>query len=133
MKLLTRSTDYAIRAICHMAKNKDRLVSVPELTKALKIPRPFLRKILQILNKERIVRSYKGIGGGFRLARDAREIYLADIINVFQGPLKLNECLLNKELCPGRSNCPLKKRIDKIEKFVISEVRSITIKDLMGK
>ncbi len=133
MKLLNRNTDYAIRAVSYMAGSRDKLVSVPELVKTLKIPKPFLRKILQILNREGVAKSYKGIGGGFKLVRPAEKIYVMDIINIFQGHLKLNECFLNKDLCPNRTKCPLKKRIEKIERFVVSEVGRITIKDLIGK
>ena len=91
MKLLTRNTDYAVRAICYMAKRGEGVISVTELVKSLKIPRPFLRKILQTLNKKGIVRSSKGIGGGFRLAVAPGKIYLVDLIKVFQGPLKDNK------------------------------------------
>ncbi len=133
MKLITRNTDYAVRAVCYMSRKADKLVSVSELVRELRIPKPFLRKILQILNKEGIVKSHRGIGGGFRLARPTSKIYLTDLINVFQGPLRLNECLFKKELCPNRKRCHLKNRIDKIEKFVVSEVESITVKDLIDK
>ena len=68
MKLLTRNTDYGIRALCFIAKAKDKIVPVPELVKALRIPKPFLRKILQLLTKNGFVKSYKGMGGGFSLA-----------------------------------------------------------------
>jgi len=133
MKLLTRNTDYAIRAVAYLARKRDKIVSVPEIVYKSRIPRSFLRKILQVLNKKGIVKSYKGLGGGFRLARPCENIYIMDLIKIFQGPLKLNECFFKKTLCPNRIKCPLKKRIDKIEKFVMSEVGSITIKDLIGK
>jgi len=132
MKLITRNTDYGIRALCFIAKEKGRIVSVPELVKALKIPRPFLRKILQALSKKGIVRSYKGIGGGFRLAERSEDIRLVELVSAFQGPLKVNECMFKKELCPNRAKCVLKKKIDKIEKYVVSELNSITIRDLVN-
>ena len=119
MKLLTRNTDYGIRALCFIAKAKVRVVPVPELVKALKIPRPFLRKILQALTKNGFIRSYKGIGGGFELAVPANKLYIVEVAKVFQGSLNLNECFLNKKVCPNRKTCPLKKKIDKIEKNVI--------------
>ena len=131
MKLITRNSDYGIRAVCFMACEKGRMVSVPELVKELSIPRPFLRKILQVLGKKGIVRSYKGIGGGFKLARGAEDIAVMDLVEAFQGPVKVNECIFKKELCPNRARCALKKKIDKIEKHVVSELGSITIKDLM--
>jgi len=131
MKLITRDTDYAIRAICYIAGGKNKLTSVSELVKELKIPRPFLRKILQLLNKKRILRSYKGKDGGFLLARPANKIFLLDLIKIFQGTLKLNECLLKKIICPNTKICILKKKIDKIEKHLFLELKPITIDKLL--
>ena len=131
MKLLTRNTDYGIRALCFIAKANDRVVAVPELVKALKMPRPFLRKILQILTKNGFVRSYKGIGGGFRLAGRPDKLYIVEVAETFQGPMNLNECFFKKIACPGRKTCPLKRKIDKIERYVLTELRSITIGELI--
>ncbi len=131
MKLLTRNTDYGIRALCFIAKEKNRIVSVPELVKALKMPRAFLRKILQALTKNGFVKSYKGIGGGFALALSPGKIYIAEVAKVFQGPFNLNECFLKKVVCPDRKSCPLKKRIDRIEKYVASEWGAITVGELL--
>lgn len=86
MKLITRDTDYAVRALCFIAENKGKIVSVSELVKVLKIPRPFLRKLLQILHRKRILKSFKGRGGGFQLAIPAERIYLVDLIKFFRGP-----------------------------------------------
>ena len=130
IKLLTRNTDYAVRAVSYIYRHGDRVVSVSELVKELDVHRPFLRKILQILNKEGIVRSYKGIGGGFKLSRPADQIFLVELIRIFQGPLKLNECMFKKKICPNRGICPLKRKIDAIEEGVISELKSISIKDI---
>lgn len=132
MKLLTRNTDYAIRSVCYIAKSK-KLVSAQELVGTLRIPRPFLRKILQVLNKKGIVRSYKGLGGGFKLAMPANRILLTDVIEAFQGPFVLNECTFKKALCPNRKICRLKKKIDKIGERVASELKSITIDELLKR
>jgi len=131
MKLLTRNTDYAVRAICYLAGHDKEVVAVPELVKALKIPKPFLRKILQVLNKEGVIRSQKGIGGGFLLAKPAGKIFLVDLIRIFQGPIKLNECILQKKICPNIRACPLKKKIASIEQHVTKELNAITIGSLL--
>ncbi|MFZ5800974.1 MAG: RrF2 family transcriptional regulator [Candidatus Omnitrophota bacterium] len=128
---MTRNTDYAVRALRFIARNKDRIISVTELVKELKMPRPFLRKILQILNKKGILESYKGQGGGFILAIPAHKIFLVDLIEILQGPLKLNECIFKKKLCPDRDICGLRKAIDGIEKKVIRELKSITVASLL--
>ncbi len=130
MKLLTRDTDYAVRALSFIA-SRDGIVTASRLVKITGIPRPFLRKILQILSKKGFVKSYKGIGGGFKLSRPAKKMSLVDIIEIFQGPLKLNECFFKKRICPNRRTCPLKQKVDRIEKYVISELEAITIGSLL--
>ncbi len=132
MKLITRDTDYAVRALCVIARHKQGLISVSELVALTEIPRPFLRKILQILNKKRILISYKGKGGGFRLARAPQKIYLLDLIRIFQGPLKLNECIFKKAPCPDIKICKLRKKLEKIQKNVISDLRHVTVRFLLS-
>jgi Rrf2 family protein len=131
MKLITRDTDYALRAVCYIAKNSDSVVSAAELVNKLKIPRPFLRKLLQVLNKNKVLKSYKGQGGGFSLVTSAKRVVLLDLIEIFQGPLHLNECFFKKLACPNRKTCALRKKINNIERYVISRLRSITIASLL--
>jgi len=131
MKLMTRDTDYAVRSIAFIAGQKGKITSVTELVGCLKIPYPFLRKILQILKRNNILKSYKGKGGGFLLGRPANRIFLVDLIEIFQGPFRLNECFLKKRICLNVSSCALKRKIDKIEKYVIRQLKSITIGDLV--
>lgn len=131
MKLLTRDTDYAVRALCFIAKAKQEIVSVAQLVRCLKIPRPFLRKILQVLNQKKLLISYKGQGGGFRLAVAPNRIFLIDLMEIFQGKLKLNECLFKKKVCPSVKTCVLKKKIDAIERHTISELKTITVASLL--
>lgn len=133
MKLITRDTDYALRAICCIVRHKDKRVSAVRLVKKLKMPYPFLRKLLQQLDKNGILKSYKGKGGGFVLAKAPGDILVLDLIKIFQGPLKLNECLFKKSCCPNITKCLLKKKIDKIEDYVIKELRTISISSLVKK
>ena len=131
MKLVTRDTDYAIRALLLISRQV-RVVSVPELVVKLKIPRPFLRKILQILNKRNLLKSCRGPGGGFRLNMPLDKIYLLDLIKIFQGPLKLNECLFKRRICPNINSCVLRKKILNIEKHMFKELKTITLASLLG-
>ena len=131
MKLITRNTDYAIRALCYIAKRKKKIVSATDLVKTLKIPRPFLRKILQKLNKEGLLTSYKGMGGGFMLAASAAGILVTDVMKIFQGPIKINEHIFKKGICPHIRTCALKKRLNAIEKSVVLKLEAITIASLV--
>src|SRR3989338_7646133 len=132
MKLITRETDYAVRALAYIAGQKKEVVPVSELVKELTIPRAFLRKLLQILNRKGILKSYKGNGGGFALAKRAREIFLVDLIKIFQGPLQVSECLFKRDICPDISTCLLKNKLGRIERRVVSELKSINLSSLLN-
>jgi Rrf2 family protein len=133
MKLITRDTDYAMRALVYMAARKNKVTSVSQLVEKIKIPRPFLRKLLQRLNKEGILKSSKGQRGGFVLAVEPQKIFLTELIRIFQGDFSLNECLFKKEPCPKTGICPLNKAIDAIEKDVLEKLKSITVASLSSK
>jgi len=133
MKLITRDTDYAVRALCYSAQCPDRKVCASEIVRQIKIPRPFLRKILRVLSKNGIIRSYKGKGGGFELAEPPEKIFLIDLIEIFQGPLKINECTFRAEACPDIHSCPLNKKLNEIEKDVFAELSGVSIYSLLKK
>jgi Rrf2 family protein len=131
MKLLNRDTDYAVKALLYITQKNPERISVSALVKALDIPKPFLRKTLQTLNREGVLNSFKGKGGGFVLAVPPEEILLTRLIDIFQKPVKLTECIFKEKICSDVRTCPLKKRIDTIEQHVISELESITIESLL--
>ena len=103
-----------------------------DIVERLGIPRPFMRRILQALHRAGILVAFKGKGGGFCLSRAAERISVTDVMEVFQAPLRINECFFKKKICPRKGACRLKKRIDRIEKRVIAELRAITIRSLVG-
>jgi len=131
MKLITRDTDYAIRALCYIAKHKKETISAKEMVARLKMPRPFLRKILQVLNNEKILKSHKGKGGGFKLVKEPGDILLLDLMKIFQGPFELNEHIFKNSPCAHKKTCSLKKRLDRIEGHIVSELSDITLKCLL--
>jgi Rrf2 family protein len=131
LKLITRETDYAVRALASIYENEKKIVSVSDLVKEIEIPRPFLRKLLQILNKAGILDSFKGKGGGFILKKDPKDILLLDLMEIFQGKFKINECVFKKEVCKNISNCILKKKIDHLESYIYDHLKTITLLDLI--
>jgi len=133
MKLITREIDYAIRALIYLADNGEKTIPVTELVEELGITRPFLRKIMQELAKADLVRSYKGNKGGFLLKKKPEDIYLIDLVEVFQGKFSLNECILNKDICPNIGDCILKDRVDDIEEKVKKDLKSINLRSLIKK
>jgi len=134
MKLITREIDYAVRALIYLADNGNgKKVSVSELVDELGITRPFLRKIMQLLAKAGVIESYKGNKGGFELLKKPEDIYLINMIEIFQGKFSLNECLLSKDICPDKGDCVLSDRVNDIEEMVKKELESIDLRSLVKK
>lgn len=133
MHLLTRDTDYAVRALLYMAKHEGELVSTADLDKDLKLPRPFMRKTLRLLQKGGYLVSVKGHNGGFSLALQPADIRLIDLMGIFQGQVSLGDCLFKKKPCHCVHVCPLRKEIKSMEETLVTKLKTITLADLMKR
>ena len=132
MKVLTKNTDYAVRALADLAAHKNTVRSAKEISESQKIPYEFLRKILSRLIKNNIVESKEGGAGGFKLKTDPERIKLTDLIKIFQGKVQFSACMFRQDLCPNRKHCILRKNILHIEQNVIKQLGAITIASLKG-
>lgn len=130
MKLFNKNTDYAARALIYLSKEKNRFVSSTEISNAVKIPLFYVRRILPELTKNGILISREGIGGGVKLKKKPGVIRILDLIKIFQGDIKISECMFRKKICADRSKCVLRAEIKKIENIVEQKFRNITIKKL---
>jgi len=131
LKLLTKNTDYAIRALLHIARNGEGYLSSREISRKENIPLPYLRRILNRLREEEIIITKEGVGGGAKINRDPEEIRVSNLIEIFQGKLTLLDCVFRKNICINVKTCPLRRRIKKIENVVIKELEDLTIKALL--
>jgi Rrf2 family protein len=127
LKFINRDTHYAIRALTAMAEDGLEKTTVAELARRTDVPRPFLRKIVQTLNREGILASSRGKGGGFRLAESPDRIVLIRLIQIFQKSPGLHECLFRKKFCPGPVDCPLSRKIKKLENGLLAELAATSI------
>jgi len=89
-----------------------------------------MRRILQALKKGDLIEATEGISGGVRLKRAPEKIYLAGLMELFQGRLRFAECLFRKKICRNRPTCHLRKRIRKIETVVANELKRVTLAEL---
>ena len=100
---ITKQADYAIRCVLYLASKSNGIaVMIEEIAKAMEIPKSFLAKILQRLSKAGIVRSVRGVKGGFLLNKGLTEISLLDVITSIDGPISVNRCAVDSNHC-GRS------------------------------
>ena len=87
MKVSKRG-QYGMRALCHLAETvRSGVVQIREIARRETIPAKFLEGILLELKHAGIVRSRRGIDGGYELARLPKEIMLGQIMRVLDGPL----------------------------------------------
>ena len=115
----------------YIAASGEEMVPASRITRDLKMPRPFLRKILLALADKGILESVRGNGGGFRLLRSPDKIMLSDLMAIFQGDISISDCMFRKKLCANRAVCPLRDQLKEIEAFVIKKIRSVSIASLI--
>jgi Rrf2 family protein len=102
---ITRETDYAVRCILALSKERDRTISASEISRSMDIPKSFLAKILRRLSRKGLVKSTQGVRGGFRLSKRPREINLLEVIEAVQGLSSMNRCAVDKRVCNRSGTC----------------------------
>ncbi|MFD2891061.1 RrF2 family transcriptional regulator [Flavobacterium chuncheonense] len=113
--MLTRKTKYGLKALIYIAKQaKSMPVLISEIAEHENISKKFLEAILLDLKKNGIVGSRMGKGGGYYLLKDPKEIKMATIIRILDGPIALLPCVsLNFyekcDDCPSEETCSLNK------------------------
>lgn len=104
--IFSSATEYAIRGLSELAaRNPSGTVMLDDLIVGTGLPRDFVAKIFQKLVRAGILRSAKGRGGGFALARPQHEIRLLDIVEAVEGPRLLDACVVGLEKCNDSMPC----------------------------
>ena len=99
---MSARTDYAIRAVAHLAAAGDGPVRAEDIARSQGIPPKFLHDILGDLRAARILRSQRGPDGGYLLARPAAELTLGEVVRAIDGPLaSVHELSLRDAQYPG--------------------------------
>ncbi len=129
--MLSATCKYGIRAVLYISSKPDTKVNVglKEISKNLKIPQPYLAKILQVLARRKILRSTKGPHGGFYLLVPAEKLTLMDIIDAIDGRDFFDSCYVTGERCnfdkPDDGRCilhnDLREEKMRLEKFFSSK------------
>ena len=107
---LSRKADYALRAVKHLSTlPKDKLGSINSIAAAESIPREFLAKILKDLTRSRILVSFQGVTGGYRMAKTPKEVSFLTVIEAIEGPIHINLCTEgNSCSCTQHAKCQMR-------------------------
>ncbi len=128
---ITREGDYGIRSVLYLSRQPFKKVSfVNEISEEYKIPRSFLAKILQKLVKGKIVRSYRGVKGGFSLAKPPKEISLLDVLEAIEGKLSVNVCISDRKKCGFSKSCPIQFVWQTVQSRITDVLRKSNFDDL---
>ena len=129
--LFSRTAEYAVRAMTFLATQKPgQLAGAREIAAAENIPMPFLWKILQLLTKRKLVRSFKGIRGGYELAWAPDGVKLSDIVFATDGTDFRESCVLGLPECDSVHPCPLHHRWKDVREGMIQMLDHTSLADL---
>jgi len=105
--LFSSPTEYAIRGLSELAlRGDDQRIMLDELVAGTNLPRDFMAKVFQRLVHAGLLRSAKGRGGGFSLARPAHQISMMQIVEAIDGPQTMDRCVVGLEKCNDHMPCP---------------------------
>ena len=128
---LNRLTDYAVVVMAQMAQHSDAVRTAPQISEYTGVPLPTVAKILNALNRERLVISQRGATGGYALSRPAAEITVAEIIQALEGPIALTACVDgNSGDCCVETLCPMRGNWDKVNKAIRGALSTVSLEDM---
>ncbi|MDA0710301.1 MAG: Rrf2 family transcriptional regulator [bacterium] len=106
--LFSKACEYGIRAMLYLASQEnDQPMRVREIAEKLKIPIPFLSKIVHSLSRNNLILSQKGPGGGVRLAKPPSQVTMLEVVEVIDGLDLFLACALGIPHCSDAFPCPL--------------------------
>jgi Rrf2 family protein len=131
MLRINRKTDYAIRVVLSLAKRGPKArASTSEIQREMLIPPALAQRIVADLARGAFISTFPGRDGGLTLARPANEINLREVVEYFEGPLLVSECLLQKGDCPFDTKCPVRCRWGRLQAVMLRELESVTFDQL---
>jgi Rrf2 family protein len=135
--MLSKKTKYAFHALTYLGKQAEKTpVLISQVAEKTKVPKKFLESILLDLKKAGILTSKMGKGGGYYLLKDPKDVRLAEVIRMFNGPIALLPCVsLNYyescDECKSEETCGLNKIMIEVRDETLRIVANKTLKDIL--
>lgn len=128
---INRQTDYAFRVILFLAKHPSGTrISSAAIKEEMLIPPALSPRIIAELAHGGFIRTFPGRDGGIQLAYPADQITIWDILDLFEGPIYLSDCLTDDLDCPFESACPVRRRWGPLQRILRKELEKITFREL---
>ncbi len=128
---LTRFTDYCLRVLMYLS-HKQELATIAELAQAYRVSENHLMKVVNHLARKEYIITFRGKGGGMRLARAAAEINLAAVIEDCEPTQGAVECMRDEKDsdCPLMPRCELRKALYGAQRAFLDHLRQYSLQDL---
>ena len=131
MLRMTKQADYGIVLLSHMANAPERRYAAPELATEMQLPLPKVIKILKILSRSGVLDSHRGVKGGYSLANEPRDLSVAKLISVLDGPIAITECVDDTPgQCSQEAVCHIRGNWQRINTAVRDALEAISLADL---
>lgn len=133
MGIISRPCSYAARALVYLAgQPPGKMIASGEIAACESIPPAFLGKVLHPLCRNRLLRSRKGLRGGYELLVSPDRISLLDIVRSVDGE-PLMDCLLEDRACSCARPCELHETWSEMRDQLMNYLQRVTVADLVGK
>ncbi len=130
MLKISKLTDYATVIMSYLALDPSRVYSATCIAKATHLTVPTVSKLLKILSESGLVRSFRGTGGGYKIAKPTQEITVADVVSAIEGKLAMTECCAENKTCALDSLCGIKENWQIINKIILEALDRVTLYDM---
>lgn len=126
---------YALRIFIDLAQNQgDGYVALSEVSKRQDVSLKYLETIVAMLVRGGLLRSQRGMSGGYRLSKDAKEISIYDIFNLTEGSLSPVACInCGENFCNRSEICYTKEMWTNVDNLINNYFKSVSIQDLIDK
>jgi FeS assembly SUF system regulator len=127
---MSKLADYAFILLTQMLSDPQKAWAAGDLAEKTTLPAPTVAKLMKMLAKGGVVVAQRGAGGGYRLARGADSINLADIIESVDGPIALTDCAdveKTTKKCAVRVFCPMCNGWDIVNKNVRAALSDVSL------
>ena len=130
---LNKMTDYAVVMLSHLAVDVDRVVTAAELARGSVLPLPSVSKLMKQLSRAGILTSQRGASGGYRLGRAPKDISIADIVTILEGPIALTACIEGADTsCDAIPQCSLSGHWNQVNHAIQVALDSVSLADLLN-
>ena len=132
MLRVTKLTDYASVVLTVLASDPAAVLSASELAERAGLEVPTVAKLLKPLAQAGLVEGFRGANGGYKLARDAADISLVEIVEAMEGPLGMTECSVHAGACGIESSCGVRANWRRINDVVADALRKVTLAEMLA-